>query len=185
MENPKFRKTLITLHLLFAAFLTPSFLMLALTGGNYLSGIKGSFEKTPLSLASNAQLDFKKDDDILKEDIIKLLEQSNITHKFEYVKNRGKIVQLRPTSRKYLELEQTPGGLKASWVQPSFQAGMMELHKGHGPTLFKTYQKFVALGLLLVVLGGFLVGLLSKVYRRRTIITMILGTILFALLMNA
>jgi len=59
---------------------------------------------------------------------------------------------------------------------------MMELHKGHGPTAFKTYQKLVALALMAVVFGGFFVGLLAANYRRKTLIASGLGVIVFLLL---
>ena len=59
---------------------------------------------------------------------------------------------------------------------------MIELHKGHGPSLFKLYQKFVAILLIGVVLGGVLVGLLAKAYRGKTIASLIGGTVLFLVL---
>jgi len=177
MTDPKLRRLLVTLHLIFAGFLTPAFLLLALTGGNYLLGNKGSFDKTPITLSADSQLDFTSAS--LEADVRALLKTQNIDHNFEYIRNRGTVIQLRPTSRKYIEFSQSDDGLKASWVQPSLQAGLMELHKGHGPTLFKTYQKVVALGLIGVVLGGFFVGLLSPVYRRRTIVATGLGTLVF------
>lgn len=180
MTDPKIRKLLVTLHLIFAGLLTPAFLLVAITGGNYLLGNKGSFDKTPITLSQGASLDFGSQ--TLEADVRKFLTAQNIDHKFEYVKNRGTTIQLRPTSRKYIEMKQTPDGLTASWVQPSLQAGFMELHKGHGPKLFKTYSKIVALGLILVVLGGFLVGFLALAYRRRTLIATGVGTVIFFVL---
>lgn len=180
MTDPRIRKLLITLHLLFAGFLTPAFLLVAITGGNYLLGNKGSTESTELSLPANAALDFKSE--TLQADVEALLENANIDHKFEYIRNRGRVIQLRPTSRAYIQFEQTPDGLSATMNKPSLQAGLMELHKGHGPTIFKTYQKIVALGLILVVLGGFLVGILARTYRRKTLLAAGLGTILFIVL---
>jgi len=177
MTDPKIRKLLVTLHLIFAGLLTPAFLLVAITGGNYLLGNKGSFEKTPITLSAGSTLDFGSKS--LEADVKKLLASNNIDHTFEYVKNRGTTIQLRPTSRKYIEMKQTPKGLTADWVQPSLQAGFMELHKGHGPKLFKTYSKLVALGLLGVVLGGFLVGFLAPAYRRKTLVATGLGTLLF------
>lgn len=177
MTDPKIRKLLVTLHLIFAGLLTPAFLLLAITGGNYLLGNKGSMEKTPIALSADSALDFGSD--TIKDDIIKLLAANNVEHSFEYVKNRGNVIQLRPTSRKYIELKQTDSGVTASWVKPSLQAGLMELHKGHGPKLFKTYSKIVALGLIGVVLGGFLVGFLAPAYRRRTLMATGIGTLLF------
>lgn len=180
MTDPRIRKLLVTLHLVFAGLLTPAFLLVAITGGNYLLGNKGSFEKTPITLSADSRLDFKSE--TIKDDVIKLIADNNIEHKFEYVKNRGNVIQLRPTSRKYIEFSQTSNGLTATWVQPSLQAGLMELHKGHGPKMFKTYSKIVALGLIGVVLGGFFVGFLAHAYRRRTLIATGLGTVLFFIL---
>ncbi len=181
MANPKIRKTLVNLHLLFAGFLTPAFLMVAITGGNYLLGNKGSVETTAIQLKPGASLNFESD--ILRDDIIRLLADNGIEHKFEYVKSRGPgKVHLRPTSRPYIQLEQTSSGLQATMNKPSLQAGFMELHKGHGPKVFKLYQKLVALGLIGVVFGGFFVGILGPAYRRKTLMATGLGAILFFIL---
>ena len=177
MTNPKLRKTLVTLHLVFAGLLTPAFLLLAVTGGNYLLGNKGSVETTMLELKSGASLNF--DSETLDAEVRELLDASNIDHKFEYIKNRGSSLELRPTSKPFIRIQQSGGELIATMNKPSLQAGFMELHKGHGPKLFKTYQKIVALGLIGVVLGGFLVGILAPAYRRRTLIATGLGTVLF------
>jgi len=177
MNDPKIRKLLILLHLYGAAFMAPAFLLVAISGGNYLLGNKGSFATTPVTLPAAASLDFKSP--TLENDVRALLKSKNISHKFDYVKNRGNVIQLRPTSRKYIEMTQTPQGLTASYKQPNLVASMMELHKGHGPSLFKTYQKLVALTLFFIVFGGILVGLLAKTYRRKTGVALALGTIIF------
>jgi len=137
----------------------------AVSGGLYLIGNKGQTTKTDVALPAGAALDFKSTS--IEADVRNLLNAAGIKHKFEYVKDRGRRIELRPTSKTYLEITQTPTGLKASKVKPNFQRSMMELHKGHGPKLFKTYQKLVALALIGVVLGGFMVGLLAKAYRRK------------------
>ncbi len=180
MANPKLRKLLINLHLLFAAFMAPVFILLAVTGGNYLLGNKGSVSSEPVALNAGAALDFKSA--TLKSDVEAIISANGIDHTFEYIKNRGNLIQTRPTSRPYLQFEQSEEGLKAYRKTPNLQSSLMELHKGHGPRLFKTYQKLVALGLIGVVLGGFLVGLLAPGYRRRTIIATVAGTGLFVLL---
>jgi hypothetical protein len=177
MDNPKLRKTLINLHLLFAAFMAPAFILVAVSGGLYLTGNKGQVSKTDVALPAAAVLDFKSAS--IEDDVRSLLSEAGIKHKFEYVRNRGSRIELRPTSKTYLEISQTPSGLKAARVKPNFQKSMMELHKGHGPKLFKTYQKLVALALIGVVLGGFMVGLLAKAYRRKTIVATVLGLLAF------
>ena len=58
---------------------------------------------------------------------------------------------------------------------------MMEVHKGHGPKILRTYHKIVALGLFLVIFGGVLIGLLSKTYRGKTLTALGLGTLIYVL----
>jgi len=139
-----------------APLLAPAFLLVAISGGLYLTGNKGEFKSTPVTLPASASLDFKSP--TLEQDVRDLLKTANIDHKFEYVRNRGTVIQLRPTSRTYLEFRQTDTGLTA------------------------LYQKAVALGLIGVVFGGILVGLLAKAYRRQTIIAVVVGSIIFFIL---
>ena len=174
------RKTLVNLHLLLAGFMAPAFLLLAISGGLYLVGNKGKTETTPIALPAGAALDFGSE--TLEADVRALLGTAGIEHRFEYIRNRGTRIELRPTSRTYLEFAQTPDGLTATRHDPDFQKSMIELHKGHGPTLFKTYQKVVAVTLIGVVLGGVLVGLLARAYRRKTLVALVVGTIVFLLL---
>ena len=58
---------------------------------------------------------------------------------------------------------------------------MMEIHKGHGPKILRTYHKIVALTLFLVVFGGIMIGLLSKAYRGKTLTALGLGTLIYVL----
>lgn len=178
MTSPKTRKLLVTLHLLFAGFLAPAFFLVAVSGGLYLIGNKGSFPAEVINVPGAASLDFGSK--TIEADVRKVLSEAGIDHKFEYVKSRGADkIHLRPTSRTYLELT-SDGTVKR--VKPNFQGSMMELHKGHGPKLFKLYQKLVALGLLGVIFGGVLVGLLAPAYRRKTIGSLVVGTLIFFML---
>ncbi len=180
MNIPKLRNTLVLLHLYFAAFMAPAFLLVALSGGLYLLGNSGKVETTALALPAEASLDFTSP--TLEDDVRGLLSAANIDHDFEYIRNRGTLIQLRPTSRTYLSFTQTPDGLTAERHEPDLQYSMLELHKGHGPSLFKTYQKLVALTLFGVIFGGLTVGLLAKAYRRKTVIALTIGTVVFFIL---
>lgn len=177
--SPKLRKYLVLAHLWFAGIMAPAFALHAISGGLYLMDIKGEAATQSVSLPSGAALDFTSS--TLDADVRKLLERANLDHDFEYIRNRGTVIQLRPTSKTYLEFKQSPQGLTATRVKPNAVRSMMELHKGHGPKLFKSYQKLVALLLLGVVLGGILVGLLAKAYRRQTTIAVAMGFVLFLL----
>ncbi len=181
MNKIQLRKNLVNLHLLFAGFMAPVFILLAISGGLYLIGNKGEFKATPIDLPAAASLDFNSP--TLEADVRSFLSSAGIDHKFSYISKRGaNKIHLRPTSRTYLEFSQTPQGLTAKRVVPDFQGSMIELHKGHGPKLFKTYHKLVALGLIGVVLGGVFVGLLAAAYRRKTILALSVGTLLFLIL---
>jgi len=58
----------------------------------------------------------------------------------------------------------------------------MELHKGHGPKLFKIYQIITGMALFFIIVGGVVVGLMARAYRRKTIIASSIGTGAFLLL---
>lgn len=180
MDNPKLRKLLITLHLLFAGLMAPAFILIAVTGGAYLLGQKGEETKVAISLPAGTVIDLKSP--TAEDDIRQLLASANIDHDFEYLKNRGTTAQTRPTSRPYIAFSQKDGVWIAQKVTPNFMKAAIEIHKGHGPKLLKTYHKIVALMLIGVVFGGIFVGLLAKAYRRKTIGAVTIGTLLYLVL---
>ena len=104
--NKNIRKILVLAHLLLAGFMAPVFILLAVSGGLYLLGNKGSVTTQDISLPANATLDFKSA--TLRDDVDVLLKEAGIDHKFEYVKNRGTMIELRPTSRTYISIKTTP-----------------------------------------------------------------------------
>ena len=177
--SSKLRKYLVLAHLWVAGLMAPAFALHAISGGLYLMNMKGEATTERVSLPAGSALDFKSA--TLEADVRALLQQANLKHNFEYIRNRGTVIQLRPTSKTYLEFRQSPQGLTASRVKPDTVRSMMELHKGHGPKIFKSYQKLVALLLLGVVLGGILVGVLAKAYRRQTTIAVVMGVVVFVL----
>jgi uncharacterized iron-regulated membrane protein len=174
------RRFLILIHLLVAAFVAPAFLLVALSGGLYLVGNKGELSSTELAAPSTVMLDFKSP--LLEEEVRALLEELEIEHNFEYLRVSDISAQTRPTSRTYLQFDQNEQGLKITKQEPNLQKSMIELHKGHGPTVFKTYQKFVAVALLLSVLSGVWMGLASPGFRRKTITAASLGLLVFLIL---
>lgn len=180
MTNPKLRKLLILLHLYAAAFMAPAFGLLAITGGLYLVGGGEKEVSTPLVLPAGTQIDLKSP--TVEDDIRALLASANIDHDFEYLRTRATSAQTRPTSRPYIAFNKTPDGWTATKNKPNLQKAMMEIHKGHGPKILKTYHKIVALMLLGVVFGGIFVGLLAKAYRRKTITALSAGVIIYVML---
>ena len=174
------RSLLIKLHLYMAAFLAPAFLFLAISGGLYLVGVKGSVEQTVVTASGQFVLD--PGSKTLYQDVQKLLSAAGISHDFEYVKVKGQTLLTRPTSRNFYKFEFKSDGLAVTYNEPSLQSKLIELHKGHGPSIFKTFQKVIAVGLLFVVLSGFWLGVSALGLRRNTLVVTGLGTVLFGLL---
>lgn len=174
------RSLWIQAHLWLAAFFAPALLLMAISGGLYLLGIKGTVDATPVTLWAGATLDLDSAD--LEGDVRRLLTAAGVDHSFEYLKLDGSTLTTRPTSRVYYVLEVGESGVSVSRNEPDLQKRMIELHKGHGPTAFKNFQKFMAAGLLLIVLNGFVIGLAAVTLRTRTLVLSGLGLLLFLVL---
>jgi len=162
-----------------AAFLAPFIFLVSISGGLYLLGVKGSVAEQSIFESSEIGIDAKSDQ--LKSDVAALLQAAGVSgYSFEYVKVKGDTLYTRPTSRQHyvIKLGDTVQVVRA---QPSLQAALMELHKGHGPTAFKTFQKVFALGLLLIVSSGLWLGLSATRLRKRTAMAGLAGLASFLL----
>ncbi|MBT3644396.1 MAG: hypothetical protein HN530_06300 [Gammaproteobacteria bacterium] len=174
------RATIIKLHLFVAAFFAPILLMVAVSGGLYLIGSKGNTERITLKVPETVVFD---DDAVdLEAEVSSLLQQLSQPADFEYLKTSGKTLITRPTSRTGFEISHTDNGLSVVEVRPDWIKTIVELHKGHGPTLFKTFQKVMAVGLLFIVLSGLWLGLTAKGLRKSTLLTSAAGAVIFLLL---
>ena len=180
MNKAKSRNLLILIHLFLAAFLAPSFLLVGTTGALKLVGVEPSIEDIDLILPADTQLD--PDSPTLEQDIGAILAAQNIHLDIESVRSRDGNMTTRPTSRTFARINQTPDGLKASLHKPGLHYAMMELHKGHGPALFKIYHLIAGIALFLVIVGGLVVGLLARPYRRKTLGSLAFGTVVFLIL---
>ncbi len=177
MNKVKTRNLLVLVHLFLAAFLAPSFLLVGITGALKLAGVDPAIVDISIELPADTQID--PDSPTLKQDIGAVLAAQGINLDIESVRSRGGKMTTRPTSRTFARINETPDGLEASLHKPGFQYAMMELHKGHGPALFKTYQLIAGIALFLVIVGGLVVGLMARAYRRKTLVSLALGTMAF------
>lgn len=160
--------------------MAPAFIMVAISGGLYLFGIKGSTENTSIEVGSELSINLGSNN--LEEEVRKLITKLDLKIDFEYLKTRESTVTTRPSSREFLELKVTDNGLQVNRVRPDLQSSLIELHKGHGPTSFRTYQKLVAVCLIFVMLSGLWMGLSNQMMRKKTLIALILGSVTFLLL---
>jgi hypothetical protein len=175
------RKLLITIHMYLAAFFSPAVLLVAISGGLYLTGIKGTVEQETI-FSSNAKIDSNSAS--LHTDVAALLTDAGVkSYSYEYVKVSGDSLYTRPTSSDHYIIRLNEGGVQVIHARPSLQSRMIELHKGHGPSAFKTFQKAFAVGLLFIILSGLWLGISAARLRRTTLLTATAGAAVFALLL--
>ncbi|MDX1697018.1 MAG: PepSY domain-containing protein [Thiohalobacterales bacterium] len=176
------RNVLITIHMYLSAFFAPAVLLVAISGGLYLFGIKGKVETDSIFQSDNRVIDTSSAS--LKDDIAALLAEAGVeAFSFEYVKVKGDTLYTRPTSSEHSIINLNPGGVEVVHARPSLQKRMIELHMGHGPTAFKTFQKVFAIGLILVMISGLWLGISAQRLRRSTSLTFAAGTLAFGLLL--
>ena len=167
------RSLWVKIHLYIASFFLPTLLLMAISGGLYLNGIKGSVETSAVEIKNPVTIDPDSPD--LKQDIDGLLQFNGIVHNFEYVKVSGSTLTTRPTSRDYYSVDASAEVPVVKLHKPDLAKRLVELHKGHGPGLFKTIQKVMAVGLVIILLSGFWLGISSNALRGPTVMTTIAG----------
>lgn len=161
------RKLIITIHLALAAFFTPTILIVVISGGLYLLGEKGEVASEILYRGEMESFTFEAEDKA--GEVNQFLKENGIEHDFEYIKDGDGFMLTRPTSKTHLLFEREKNQLIVSKQIPNFIAAIIEVHKGHGPVLLKQFQKILALGLIVILLTGFYLGITSPLFKLKTI----------------
>jgi len=176
------RKTLMTIHMYLAAFFAPAVLLVAISGGLYLAGVKGEVEQETIYSSNTATIDSNSAS--LHADVAALLVDAGVeSYNYEYIKVSGLNLYTRPTSLDHYIIKSLDGGVEVIHARPSLQSRMIELHKGHGPSAFKTFQKAFAVGLVFIILSGLWLGISAARLRRSTLLTATAGIVVFVLLL--
>ena len=174
------RALLIKLHLYLSAFFSAAIILVAVSGGLYLIGIKGSVEQTPMGTLSAGQQLLANPS---KSAVESALAQAGVSDfRFDYVKQKGAQLITRPTTRAFYTLDVAGDEIIVRYNEPSLQKRMIELHMGHGPSAYKIYQQIFAAGMLFIILSGLWLGLSSDRLRRATAGVCSAGVLLFILL---
>lgn len=172
------RTLFVTIHMYLSAFFAPFVLLVSISGGLYLLGVKGSVQEQSVYLSADNAINSQSE--TLKADVDALLLVAGVSnYDYEYVKVKGSTLYTRPTSRQHYVIE-LGDEVEVMQAQPSLQNALVELHKGHGPTAFKTFQKFFALGLILIIVSGLWLGISARRLRARTLLTSLAGFAAFA-----
>ncbi len=177
------RTNLIKAHLFLATFIFPAVLMFLVTGGLYTWGIKGSYNTQEYSLALAEPL--SKELPGLKALVEQELQQRSLAFPTgaAKIKSAGDSFAFEWTgSKRDVVLEPTSNELIASLVvkETTWYRNLVQLHKAKGGQLFKIYAAFLAVGLFLVLLTGFITALQTPKYRRLAIYSSLAGLLLFA-----
>ena len=171
------RALLIKLHLYCSAFFAAAIILVAVSGGLYLIGIKGTIEQTPVGTLTTGQ---QLSQDPSEANVQAALASLGVSDfEFEYVKQKGSQLITRPTTRPFYTLDISGDEVVVHFNEPSLQKRMIELHMGHGPIAYKTYQKVFAAGMLFIILTGLWLGLSSARLRLSTAVISGTGVLLF------
>lgn len=150
------RQLLVKVHLYLATFLAPIIIIIALSGGLYLFGFKGSTTSTEIY---SGPIQFNLSSTNLEADVKALLAELKQADDFEYLKMAGDSITTRPTSKDYFVIKVANGQSTVTLEQPDTIKTLVELHKGHGPQLFKIFQQLTAIGLVFILLSGLWIAL--------------------------
>ena len=171
------RSLLITIHLYLSSFFGVVVLLVAFSGGMYLIGVKGSITETEVG-SINGGVALMADPG--KEAVLTALGAAGVQDfSFDYVITRGDTLFTRPTSRTHYGLKVDGDAVTVTRHEPSFQKRLQELHFGHGPSLYREFQKLFAAGMVFIILSGLWLGLSSERLRRNTLISAGSGLVVF------
>lgn len=177
------RQLFITIHLYLSSFFAAAVVLVAISGGLYLIGIKGTMERTDIATIDGGEALMQ---DPSKAAVSSALARAGIEDfSFDYVRAGGSRLYTRPTSERHYVLTVEGDAVTVTESVPDLQGRMIELHKGHGPTLFKNFQMVFAAGMVFVILSGLWLGLSSSRLRRNTAVAGFGGLLVFVALVLA
>lgn len=173
------RHHIITIHLILSTFLLPFLLMMPLSGTLYLLGEKGEQTTSEKIFSIPGPI---PEGELEREDFFReAFSARSVDFSFEYIKDAGGTLIFRPASRDHYIAKLNGEGADLHEVQPNFLKKMIELHKGHGPRLFRSFEMIFGLGLILIALSGVWLAVLVPAYRKKLVFSFLAGALFFAL----
>lgn len=171
---------MIQIHLVIAALFLPLLLMMPVTGSLYILGFKGDQTKVE---AFRIQEVPPKDENAQEEFFRAKFKEQNLDYDFEYIRGNGKEFTFRPVTNVHYVAAIEGESLVFSQVNPTLLKRMIELHKGHGPTLMRWFEVAFGVALVLVTLSGMWLALTVPVYRKLTFVSFAIGVAIIAICM--
>lgn len=180
-----YRKQLIVLHTVLAAFFLPMGIMYAITGGLYGLGLKGGYDTVETQIQLEAPLDGElstlvklAENELGKQGInpptgSAKIKKGGTSYYFEWT-GAVRDVQLHPTDDPLVATFK----VKDTDVQRYF----VQLHKAKAGEVFKWFAAVWMVGLVLLFLTGGVMAFAAKPYRKIATIATIAGIASFVLL---
>jgi len=172
------RKLFLNIHLYLAAFFLPFLLLMPITGVSYLLGEKGA-KVSRVEFSTNEVP--PQDKTQQKEWIKNQFENNNIDFDWEYIKPNGNDLILRPSSKDHYIVSVQADKTDFIKIEPNLLLKLIELHKGHGPALFKSLEISAGIGLILLTISGIFLSFYSRSLRKKFLLPLIIGSIVTVL----
>jgi hypothetical protein len=178
------QRTLLTVHLILAAFFLPIALMFAATGALYTVSIKGQYEETSTTLALQQPL-------TAELSMLTGLVETALTERgiappsgAASIKKAGTSYELEWTgAERDVLLKPTANPLQATLVvkETTLWRHLVQLHKAKGNDIAKAISVIWAIGLVLILISGLIMAWRVPTYRRQAVGAMLAGTATFVL----
>ncbi|PIR30364.1 MAG: hypothetical protein COV38_06330 [Bdellovibrionales bacterium CG11_big_fil_rev_8_21_14_0_20_38_13] len=168
------RKIFLNIHLYLAAFFLPFLLLMPITGVSYLLGEKGA-KVSRVEFSTNEVP--PQDKNQQKEWIKNQFENNKIDFDWEYIKPNGNDLILRPSSKDHYIVSVQADKTDFIKIEPNLLLKLIELHKGHGPSLFKSLEISAGIGLILLTISGIFLSFYSRSLRKKFLLPLIIGSI--------
>lgn len=163
------------LHLILVGLFFPLLVIIPLSGTAYLLGYKGEVK---ISDAFSNEHTLTRDPKVYE----RIFKEQNIDFDFEYIKDKGKYLVLRPSTRAHYEVHPNDlGGTDFKLVEPNLLKILQELHFGHGPKFVKTLQVIFGISFFFVILTGFILTFSLKGMGTMFFLSAGVGSFLFLL----
>lgn len=168
------RKLYLNIHLYLAAFFLPFLLLMPITGVSYLLGEKGA-KVSRVEFSTNEVP--PQDKNQQQEWIKNQFENNKIDFDWEYIKPNGNDLILRPSSKDHYIVSVQADKTDFIKIEPNLLLKLIELHKGHGPSLFKSLEISAGIGLILLTISGIFLSFYSRSLRKKFLLPLIIGSI--------
>jgi hypothetical protein len=179
------RSVLMKVHVLIAVFILPVAIMFFVTGAFYTWGIKGGYETTTQKIQLKTPL--QEDLSYLVNTVEKALNKQEIslpTGKAK-IKKIAHSFQLEWTgTSKDVVLEPTSNPLVAQLKikNTGWHRHFVQLHKAKGGIAFKVYATILAIGLLFLLISGFIMAWQLPKLRKMTFLSTLFGLVFFIIM---